>query len=210
MYSGVVTPFDSSPDVIWQQAYIRGLEKADTLLRSMLDEIEEYWEADSPTTEPSDGRMSETQNTGEIFVVRGRDEGTKALVARLLEKMGFNPVILSERSNQGHTTIEKFERHARVGFAVVLLTPDDVGSLKGEDHPRPRARQNVIFELGFFIGRLGRSKVCALTKGQVEIPSDYAGVVYIALDDNEGWKLNLIQELQNAGFDVDANQATQT
>ena len=70
MYSGVVTPFDSSPDVIWQQAYIRGLEKADTLLRSMLDEIEQYWEADSPTTEPSDGRMSETQNTGEIFETR--------------------------------------------------------------------------------------------------------------------------------------------
>ena len=84
---------------------------------------------------------------------------------------------MAEQSNQGSTIIEKFERHAQAGFAVVLLTPDDVGTLQGdENNLGPRARQNVIFELGFFIGRLGRERVCALTKGEVEIPSDYTGL----------------------------------
>ena len=117
-------------------------------------------------------------------------------------------MILHEQPNQGRTIIEKFEEHAQVGFAVVLLTPDDVGSLKGENnHLKPRARQNVIFEFGFFIGRLGRHRVCALTKGDVEIPSDYDGVVYVPLDDHGAWKMKLVKELKAAEFDVDANLA---
>ena len=87
---------------------------------------------------------------------------------------------------------------------MVLLTPDDEGGLKHSDAMRLRARQNVIFELGFFIGRLGRNRVCALTKGDVEIPSDYSGVVYIQMDG--GWKLDLVRELKGAGYDVDANR----
>lgn len=103
-----------------------------------------------------------------------------------------------------------FERHADVSFAIALLTPDDAGSLSGKTEDlRPRARQNVIFELGYFIGRLGREGVCALTRGEVEIPSDYSGVVYIHLDVGGGWKLQLVKELKAAGFDVDANRALQ-
>ena len=91
---------------------------------------------------------------------------------------------------------------------MALLTPDDVGALKNEEkNLKLRARQNVVFELGYFLGRLGRERVCALTKGDVEIPSDYDGVVYIPLDDSEGWKMKLIKELKNVGFDVDANKA---
>ena len=71
----------------------------------------------------------------------------------------------------------------------------------------PRARQNVILELGVFLGKLGRKHVCPLVKGDVETPSDYDGVVYTKLDDAGGWKMKLVQELKAAGFDVDANRA---
>lgn len=115
---------------------------------------------------------------------------------------------MHEQANLGRTIIEKFEDHAQVGFAVALLTPDDVGSLKGEGtNPNPRARQNVIFEFGYFIGKLGRKRVCALVKGAVEKPSDYDGVLYIPLDDSDGWKMRLIKELKSVGFEVDANKA---
>ena len=121
--------------------------------------------------------------------------------------MGLTPVISYEQPNQGRTLIEKFEQHAQVGFAAALLTPDDVGALKSNEKKlKPRARQNVVFELGYFLGLLGRERVCALTKGNVEIPSDYDGVVYISLDDG-GWKMDLIRELRNVDFDVDANRA---
>ena len=115
---------------------------------------------------------------------------------------------MHEQANLGRTIIEKFESHAHVGFAVALLTPDDVGSLKNEKpNLKSRARQNVIFEFGYFIGKLGRERVCALVKSDVEKPSDYDGVLYIPLDDFGGWEKKLIKELKSAGYDVDANRA---
>lgn len=114
---------------------------------------------------------------------------------------------MEEQPNQGRTIIEKFEEEAqKVGFAVVLLTPDDEGRLRGGDNEyKPRARQNVIFELGYFAGVLGRHRVCALMKEDVEIPSDYDGLLYISMGDPDAWKLRLSRELREAGFDVDAN-----
>jgi predicted nucleotide-binding protein len=94
-----------------------------------------------------------------------------------------------------------------VGFAVVLLTPDDVGRSVKEEQLKPRARQNVLLELGYFISHLGRAKVCALKRGEVDIPSDFAGVVWEKMDDGNGWKLSLARELKAAGHDVDLNKA---
>ncbi|QJP97402.1 TIR domain-containing protein [Pseudomonas fluorescens] len=138
-----------------------------------------------------------------VFVVHGHDDGSREMVARFLEKVGFEAVILHEQANGGRTVIEKVEAHGDVGFAVVLLTPDDEGCVKG-GMPEPRARQNVILELGYFIGRLGRGKVCALKRGALEIPSDYAGVVYESLDGD--WKQALGRELQEAGHEIDWNK----
>ena len=150
-------------------------------------------------------KKEERTNTNEVFIIHGRNNGTKETVARILERLKLKPVILAEQASHGRTIIEKLEEHAQVGFAVALLTRDDTGSLKGEeDNLKPRARQNVLFEFGFFIGSLGRSRVCALTEGDVEIPSDYAGVVYIPLNEG-GWKFELAKELKNAGFPVDFN-----
>ena len=214
-----------TPDYENQQAYLRCLDSAASVLESMIDEIEEYWEPatakdvleqeedereedEDQTPNSSATPENERMNTNEVFVIHGRDNEAKETVARFLTRLDLIPVILHEQPNQGRTIIEKFEQHTQVGFAVALLTPDDVGALQNNRNDlKPRARQNVIFEFGYFIGRLGRNRVCALTKGDVEIPSDYDGVVYIPLDDSEGWKMKLIRELQNVSLNVDANKA---
>ncbi|NRF72320.1 nucleotide-binding protein [Aquincola sp. S2] len=104
--------------------------------------------------------------------------------------------------------MEKFEAHAPdVDFAIVLLSPDDVGHRAGhEDEVRPRARQNVILELGYFIGALGRKKVCVLHKGNVELPSDYVGVLYLAFDERGAWKGELAREMKASGMTIDFNK----
>ena len=187
------------------------VDRAATLLSSWTEEVEEDW---PETGRASDGANSDddmVHKSNRVFVIHGHDEAARETVARFLEKLELQPVILHEQTNKGRTIIEKFEDHADVPFAVVLLTPDDVGKLKDEkSDPKPRARQNVILELGFFLGRLGRERVCPLVKGDVETPSDYDGVVNTKLDDAGAWKVKLIQELKAAGFGVDANRVVQS
>jgi predicted nucleotide-binding protein len=169
-----------------QEEHVQDLGSASALLKSMIDEIED-WENDNETQIPSSAQGNDRPSSNKVFVIHGRDEGARETVARFLPTLGLEPVILQEQVNQGRTIIEKCEYHADARFAVALLTPDDAGSLQGDKNDlKPRARQNVIFELGFFIGRLGREGVCALTKGDMEIPSDYAGVAYIPLDVSDG------------------------
>ena len=142
-----------------------------------------------------------------IFLVHGHNERVLHECARFLEKLDQDVIVLREQPSEGRTIIEKFETYADVGFAVVLLTGDDVGGAAGAENQHPRARQNVIFELGYFIGKLGRNRVCALYQPGVEIPSDYSGVLYQSLDDNGMWKIQLARELKAAGFPVDMNRA---
>lgn len=179
------------------------------LLESMIEEVKDYW----PDEDPAEPRSGESTNADQmsngVFLVHGRDDGTKNTVARFLERIKLNPVVLQEMPNEGSTIIEKFEHYAsKVRFAVALLTPDDEGSLSGDtSNTQSRARQNVIFELGYFVGKLGRDRTCALVKGNLEMLSDYSGVIYIRLDDDDGWQMRLIQELKSAGYDIDANDA---
>ncbi len=141
------------------------------------------------------------------FLVHGRDEAAVGKIARFMENVGVSPLILSEQPNDGRTIIEKLEAFPTITYAVVLLTPDDVGGLAGSDNLRARPRQNVVFELGYFIAGLGRDRVCALCQGDLELPSDFAGVLYLFFDDNEGWKLKLARELKNAGFKISLDNA---
>jgi predicted nucleotide-binding protein len=163
----------------------------------------------SARPEPTTRRSAQRGVTpAHLFVVHGQDEAAKETVARFLEKLDLKPIILHEQANKGLTLIEKLEVNAEVDFAVVLLTPDDVGYSVGEDgKAKPRARQNVILELGYFLGYLGRGRVCALHKGDVEIPSDFHGVVYVPMDDAQGWRVLLAREIRAAGIDVDLNRA---
>jgi predicted nucleotide-binding protein len=146
--------------------------------------------------------------SNKVFVVHGHDIGVRESVARFLESIDLEPVILLEQPNSGQTIIEKFEAHAAtVSFAVILLTPDDLAGVASSGQAE-RARQNVIYELGYFTGKLGRGRACLLRKGSVDMPSDLAGVVYTELDTADGWKLKLVRELKAAGFNIDANKAT--
>jgi len=147
-----------------------------------------------------------TATPSKVFVVHGRDSGTLQTVARFVDQLRVTRLILHEQASGGDTLIEKLERHSDVAFAVVLLTPDDEGRLaRSEEALRPRARQNVVLELGYFVAKLGRNRVCALHTGDIELPSDWDGVVWVKLDGHGGWKLELARELKAAGFDVDMN-----
>jgi predicted nucleotide-binding protein len=138
-----------------------------------------------------------------VFLVHGHDNSSKESTARFLEKLGLEVVILHEKANEGRTVIEKFEFHSNVGFAVVLLTPDDVGAVATNPTAlQGRARQNVILELGFFTGSLGRRRVCGLFRPGLEVPSDFHGVLFIEMDAQGGWKAKLAQELVTAGMQI--------
>lgn len=140
-----------------------------------------------------------------VFIVHGHDDTAKLEVARFIEKIGFIPVILHEQPSRSNTIIEKIEKNSDVGFAVVIYTPCDIGG-KNADPPslRGRARQNVVFEHGFLIGKLGRENVCSLYKGDVETLSDLSGIVYVPMAGN--WQIDLAKELRAASYTVDMNQ----
>lgn len=153
-------------------------------------------------------RTTNSDNNHLVFVVHGRDETLLHQTARFLEKLLLKPIVLFEQPGKGKTIIEKIEHYGNVTFAVVLLTPDDVGKLASEDGDGlPRARQNVILEFGYFLGRLGREHVAVLYDKSVELPSDYRGVEYIAVDAAGAWKLKLASELKAAKLPVDLNNA---
>lgn len=138
-----------------------------------------------------------------VFVVHGHAEEAKQAVAAFLRSIGLEPIILHEQPNQGRTIIEKFEKHSEVGFAVVLLTPDDFGGPGDQpEKTRLRARQNVVLELGYFMGKLGRNKVCCLYVEGVELPSDYQGVLWLPYDNSGAWREKLTKEITAAGIDV--------
>lgn len=175
------------------------------VLKANPEIIEQYEEKIKAKKHQSDKNDSQQVDKTKVFVVHGRDNELKESVARFIEKLGLEAIILHEQPNVGKTIIEKFENVADVGFAIVLLTPDDEGGLIGDDK-RLRARQNVVFELGYFIGRLKRTHVAALVKGNVEIPSDINGFAYIGVDNEGYWKIKVAQELKACGYDIDMNK----
>lgn len=173
---------------------IQLLESAIAHLKEKLEDMEDTAGSATPAHTPD-------ITSRKVFIVHGHDDGMKDSTARFLSSIGFDPIILHERANTGRTIIQKFREEAKdVGFAVVLLSPDD--ETRAGQH---RARQNVILELGFFLGRLGPERVAALKKGDVETPSDFDGVIYTAFDGGGSWKVALSKELQAAGYSIDWN-----
>ncbi len=212
-----VRSFDTLPSIMGggpyplprvHEGYRDGIEGCVLKLKTLSELFEERIADASPVEEPPSPTQAKPRfGTRQVFVVHGHDDGTKETVARYLTKLGLEPVILHEQTNQGRTVIEKFEAHADVDFAVVLFTPDDIGHpAASPEKARPRARQNVVLELGFFMAMLGRQRVCVLYRGDVEVPSDYAGVLYIELDNAGAWKFHLAREMRGVGIDIDLNK----
>ncbi len=191
---------------LFDECWTSGKSSMLNLLKTMIEDIELFDDSIKGAGVPKkDDKLS-----NEIFVVHGHNEEMKQNVARVLKILDLVPIILHEKPNEGKTIIEKFIANSSVSFAVVLLSPDDMGYAKDQQpiDAKPRARQNVIFELGFFIGKLGRKNVCVLyqKKKDFEKHSDFEGVLLTPYDTSDKWKLELIKELKNCGYDIDANK----
>ncbi len=196
------------PDSAYQNQFENGIPQAITVLQGLIERLEER-RADLEYATIAPGSPGQHVSSRDVFIVHGHDEASKEAVARFLQRLDLDPIILHEQPNAGLTIIEKFETCAlNVGFAVVFLTADDVGASREKPGDLfPRARQNVIFEMGYFVGRLGRSRVCVLYQEGVELPSDVEGLLYVRWDGKGAWRLELAREIKASGMDVDLNRA---
>ena len=176
-------------------ACTNGLKQAKQILSNYLEDF------DNDSTKAIEASKA-AEDYSKIFIVHGHDGELKQSVARVIEKQEIEAVILTEQANQGKTIIEKFENYSDVGGAICLFTADDIGRSKKEDTDRPRARQNVVFETGYFIGKLGRDHIVILADEGIEMPSDLSGVVRT----NTGnWQFELLKELKAMGYAIDLN-----
>lgn len=207
--------FTSNGHPINNDEYLRtwntGVGQLRNLYFTMIEELKLFGEDEvSIPTLSNDQSANEVRTTNnKIFIVHGHDEVMKEKVARMIEKLDLEAVILHEKENQGRTIIEKFSDYSNVSFSIVLLSPDDIGfPVSSPENQMTRARQNVIFELGYFIGSLGRNRVLALYRedSNFEMPSDYSGVLFIPFDTQNSWQFAVAKELKATGFDIDINK----
>ena len=171
-----------------------GLRQARAIFKTYLDELSE--EIHLPVN-------TQPVNFEKVFIVHGHDGQLRESVARIIEKQGIEALILSEQANRGKTIIEKFENYSDVGGAVCLFTADDIAKAKNGTTENYRARQNVVFETGYFIGKLGRDHIVILADHGVEMPSDLSGVVHT---DTTNWQIDLLKELKAMGYTIDLNK----
>lgn len=197
-------PVNSGP---YDRAWKSGQETYLNLVNTMIEDINLSIEMSNVESKEE---HNEDFNSDKIFIVHGHNEEMKQSIARVIEKLDLKPIILHEQANKGRTIIQKFIDHSDVGFAIVLMSADDIGYSKKEDvkDARQRARQNVILELGFFLGKLGVERVIAIFEQaeDFEIPSDYDGVIFIPYDKEGRWKFDIIKELKSLDYNVDANK----
>lgn len=175
-----------------------GLVKSKAVFEVYLEELKE-----NDVTPDNEATQDNSISKSKVFVVHGHDEALKQEVARIVEKQGLEAIILSEQANHGKTIIEKFEENTEVGAAICLFTGDDYGKAKDVEDDNLRARQNVVFEAGYFMGKLGRENVILIANPEIEIPSDLQGVVYTNKD---MWQTDVLRELKAIGYNVDFNK----
>ncbi len=182
---------------IRKQDIIFSSEYSDDITRGIMNEAKQIIN-NSPIKEINQDKL--ILDKSKVFIVHGHDEAVKLEVADFIKTLGLEPIILHQQANNGKTIIEKIEEHSDVGFGVVLYTPCDIGSTKDKQEKfQPRARQNVIFEHGFLIGKIGRENVCALvSSNEIELPNDISGIVYTHMSGN--WKIELAKELRESEY----------
>lgn len=208
----LIQKFGNEENFAWNFSYMyyssgrKIIDHIHTLVRNLIIPfIRDYKQYINSSVQPNFEVKMQLSNN-KVFIVHGHDENTLNKVARLIEQLGLEAIILHEQANRGKTIIEKIEAHSDVGFAVVLLTPDDLGKAHSAEDLLPRARQNVILELGYFMGKIGRERVCALKTDNLEIPSDYIGVVWTNLDPAGAWKFLLAKELKEVGYSINTSK----
>lgn len=187
-----------------QNAFKHQMGQAKGIIQSAVDALKEkIAEFEDESVSEGNGTSLSSFDPKKVFVVHGHNESIKQSVARTLDSIGLKPIILAEQPDKGRTVIEKFENEGNdVGFAVVLLTADDKGRKNKARKMQSRARQNVVFEMGYFMALLGRERVMLLLQAGVEEPSDLKGVVYTPLDKDGAWKYKLVKELREQGYKV--------
>ncbi|MBR5941385.1 MAG: nucleotide-binding protein [Neisseriaceae bacterium] len=190
--------FGNTSESEWIKDCARGITETKLILETYLEEMEE---SQNSLNENNDNRNIDLTK---VFIVHGHNGEIKQKVARLLEQQNIQPIILDEQVNAGNTIIEKFEQNSNVGVAICLFTADDTGKANKDknDKPKPRARQNVVLETGFFMGKLGRGRIVVIADNGIELPSDMQGVVYI----NNNWEFSMLKELKSMGFEIDLNK----
>lgn len=172
-------------------------------LRKYVIQIVSFLKSYKSRFDVTEDNNSSITDLTKVFIVHGHDGVLKESVARLIEGQGLEAIILSEQPNRGKTIIEKFEANSNVGAAICLFTADDIGRSASETSGKDRARQNVVFETGYFIGKLGRENIIIIADPSVEIPSDLSGVVYT---DKSDWRAVVLTELSDIGYDIDLNK----
>lgn len=189
-----------------EEAYrVAGVKKGMITLEAAKKELALLAEMEGRVETKAAAREREqASEPGPVFIVHGHDGDARKELARVLRALtGIDPIVLHEQASAGRTIIEKFEDFASgASFAVALLTADDLGRAKDADTESPRARQNVVFEAGYFAGRLGRPRVVLLLEEGVEKPSDLDGLVYVSLDKGDRWMRELAREMDHEGIDV--------
>lgn len=189
---------------LWINSYQKGLSTAISTLKSICKEVEDYFTEEH--LDASSNQLPEGYSR-KVFIVHGHDETLRVKLEATLTKLGFRPVVLRNQPNRFRTILEKFEDYADVGFAVILLTADDIGYDKTKQGTEKyRARQNVVLEMGYFLARLGRNRLMAIHDPGVELPGDISGVVYTDSSNDAQWQVELVRELKAAGYDVDGNK----
>lgn len=176
-----------------------GLVESKAVFEVYLEELKE-----NDVTPDNEATQDNSISKSKVFVVHGHDEALKQEVARIVEKQGLEAIILSEQANHGKTIIEKFEENTDVGAAICLFTGDDYGKAKDVEDDNLRARQNVVFEAGYFMGKLGRENVILIANPEIELPSDLQGVVYT---NEKSWQIDVLKELKAIGYAIDFNKA---
>ena len=194
--------------LLWTSPFI--FNEDESSVRNISDRVfkeckSQLQEITSKSEAPTPNKPQTPMDKSKVFIVHGHDDAAKEAAARFVEKIGLEAIILHEQASSGKTIIEKIEEYTNVGFGIVLYTPCDVGALQGQekDDLKPRARQNVVFEHGYLIGKIGRENVCALVKGNIETPNDISGVVYIKMEGEKEWKYKVADEMKESGYNVD-------
>ncbi len=186
----------------------RKIHRIDSIIERLeLIPLKNTTSSDAAAEENSSHAQSKTKK---VFIVHGHDEVAKTSLEVFLHEIGLEPVVLHRQADEGLTVIEKFEKHSDVGYAFILLTPDEIAYIKSEQAKQDdergkefRARPNVIFEFGYFVGKLGRSRVCCLYTGDVSLPSDVGGMIYKKFTSNiEEVAYSIIKDLKASGYAI--------